>query len=632
MLRGISTSSGGGGGGGVSGSGTANYLAKWTAGTAVGNSIIQDNGNRALLTGASGANSGWYASDSTRLAYLLSSAASSGLPAVGTDTAHDFTFVTGATEQMRLTVAGRLGIGLTNPSTLLHVAGATTFGGNLTSTAAQTWTLAASQASALNVQSGLLNFDTTSTGQLKTSGNFATGATSAGTGKVIGSLTLTNGGTGYTNGTYSQVALTGGTGTGATADIVVAGGIVTSAVLRNPGQGYTALDSLSCASIGAGSNFAVQVATVASILRSDGTVVAPRIGAGTTTPVFGVDSTAGIAARSGALYNQLSFGTSVTAGLSHFVVDSSAESGGITVTPANVTVYGARIQPRFDLSANTSGGSAYGVFGAPIIEQVAGAGTAVFRGVSGGPRFGSAAITGKTFSAYAFEANISTTAPLGASNTFSAAIGFRSLSSVTATNAQTFTGWIEFEGGSSFSGAAHAITSYFGLRLYGPTLSGGATVTNRWGISQEDAAANNVLAGNTVMGAAAGTVPTAPLDVRGNGTVTGNLSFNSGYGSAAVAYGTRAWVNFNGATGAIRASGNVSSVTRASTGKYTVNFTNAMPDANYAFKICSSSAQAFLLTSATGGSDPSTSASVYSTTDSTGTSVDPTFVSVVITR
>lgn len=44
----------------------------------------------------------------------------------------------------------------------------------------------------------------------------------------------------------------------------------------------------------------------------------------------------------------------------------------------------------------------------------------------------------------------------------------------------------------------------------------------------------------------------------------------------------RAWVNFNGVTTAtIRASFNVSSVTRNGTGDYTVNFTNAMPDANY---------------------------------------------------
>lgn len=63
---------------------------------------------------------------------------------------------------------------------------------------------------------------------------------------------------------------------------------------------------------------------------------------------------------------------------------------------------------------------------------------------------------------------------------------------------------------------------------------------------------------------------------------SGNLQFNSGYGSAATAYGCRAWVNFNGTgTVAIRASGNVSSITDNGNGDFTVNFSSAMPDANY---------------------------------------------------
>jgi hypothetical protein len=56
--------------------------------------------------------------------------------------------------------------------------------------------------------------------------------------------------------------------------------------------------------------------------------------------------------------------------------------------------------------------------------------------------------------------------------------------------------------------------------------------------------------------------------------------------SAGTQIGTfcRAWVNFNGTgTVAIRASFNVSSITDNGTGDYTVNFTTAMPDANYAY-------------------------------------------------
>ena len=62
----------------------------------------------------------------------------------------------------------------------------------------------------------------------------------------------------------------------------------------------------------------------------------------------------------------------------------------------------------------------------------------------------------------------------------------------------------------------------------------------------------------------------------------GLLKFNSGYGSAATAYGCRAWVNFNGTgTVAIRASGNVSSITDGGVGIYSLNLTTSMPDANY---------------------------------------------------
>jgi hypothetical protein len=77
------------------------------------------------------------------------------------------------------------------------------------------------------------------------------------------------------------------------------------------------------------------------------------------------------------------------------------------------------------------------------------------------------------------------------------------------------------------------------------------------------------------------------ITLQNNGTnaltvTSGNLQFNSGYGSVATAYGCRAWVNFNGTgTPAIRASGNVTSITDNNTGDYTVNITTAMPDVNY---------------------------------------------------
>lgn len=77
---------------------------------------------------------------------------------------------------------------------------------------------------------------------------------------------------------------------------------------------------------------------------------------------------------------------------------------------------------------------------------------------------------------------------------------------------------------------------------------------------------------------AAGTVENKAVDPLGI-----REAFNAS-GSAPV-YACRAWVNFNGTgTVAIRASGNVSSITDNGAGNYTVNFAAAMPHANYSPK------------------------------------------------
>jgi hypothetical protein len=99
----------------------------------------------------------------------------------------------------------------------------------------------------------------------------------------------------------------------------------------------------------------------------------------------------------------------------------------------------------------------------------------------------------------------------------------------------------------------------------------------------------NFLADVNADGSSAWVLSTQPAGTRTDRRVDrlrissgGDLQFNSGYGSVATAYGCRAWVNFNGTgTVAINASGNVSSITDNGAGDYTVNFTTALPDANY---------------------------------------------------
>lgn len=63
-------------------------------------------------------------------------------------------------------------------------------------------------------------------------------------------------------------------------------------------------------------------------------------------------------------------------------------------------------------------------------------------------------------------------------------------------------------------------------------------------------------------------------------TQAGVLQFNSGYGSAATAYGCRAWCQYNQSPSIIGA-GNITSITVIGTGDVRLNFATAMVDSNY---------------------------------------------------
>jgi hypothetical protein len=69
----------------------------------------------------------------------------------------------------------------------------------------------------------------------------------------------------------------------------------------------------------------------------------------------------------------------------------------------------------------------------------------------------------------------------------------------------------------------------------------------------------------------------------GSATSTTTINLNGTVNAAGLSNGVKAWVNFNGiGTVAIRASYNVSSITDNGVGDYTVNFTTALADVNYA--------------------------------------------------
>ena len=137
-----------------------------------------------------------------------------------------------------------------------------------------------------------------------------------------------------------------------------------------------------------------------------------------------------------------------------------------------------------------------------------------------------------------------------------------------------------FAGGNNFAGVT-AINSNTGTGIGGIQFGSDATyVKAAIGLVRQQANGAGALVFYNDSNADAANWSTGDEKMRID--VNGNLLFNSGYGSVAIAYGCRSWVNFDGTgTVAIRGSGNVSSITDNGTGYYTVNFTTAMPDVNY---------------------------------------------------
>lgn len=142
-----------------------------------------------------------------------------------------------------------------------------------------------------------------------------------------------------------------------------------------------------------------------------------------------------------------------------------------------------------------------------------------------------------------------------------------------------------------------------------------------------------------------------PITIDGNGTITGaatlattvanptfttpninSAQFATVSGTAPI-YPCRAWVNFNGTgTVAIRASGNVSSITDNGTGDYTVNFTTAMLDANYSVGVTGARSSALACGVNDSSAAPLASAVRISTSSTSGPLNDSPYVNVAIFR
>jgi hypothetical protein len=156
--------------------------------------------------------------------------------------------------------------------------------------------------------------------------------------------------------------------------------------------------------------------------------------------------------------------------------------------------------------------------------------------------------------------------------------GLTTASSLTVTGTGTFSGAATFTNTVGFTGVA----TFTGT----PTGTG---LTNRFstpgpiGNTSASTGAFTTCTATTFSGSGA-SLTSIPA-----GQLTGDvpkaaLATNLNASGSAPFYVTRAWVNFNGTgTPAIRASGNVTSITDNGTGQYGINFTTALSDTDYSF-------------------------------------------------
>jgi hypothetical protein len=92
----------------------------------------------------------------------------------------------------------------------------------------------------------------------------------------------------------------------------------------------------------------------------------------------------------------------------------------------------------------------------------------------------------------------------------------------------------------------------------------------------------------------------------------------------------KAWVNYNAVTQTIRSSFNVSSVTYLATGKFQVNFSTAMPNANYGFAFGQQPAGDYAFSSKVDYNQTYTTTYIQITTGQPASANDATTGSVVI--
>lgn len=351
-------------------------------------------------------------------------------------------------------------------------------------------------------------------------------------GAILTMYNLVNGGGVYSS-NVQEVALNSitGTGSGATCALVVSGGVIRWLGIMKPGTGYAVNDTLQ-------PNVAPFTATiqVQSIVSSQrGTTdygTTGRIGAGTIEPTAGVDSRLG-AQFEGWNRQAISLGPSPY----EFTTPTTLRVGGLTSTNvdySNASGYYAQLIVARLSSASVK--TVIGVYGNTVYDTVTGATSANMQAGAFTASRLYPTDTATNVTMHGVTATVQT-ASTGGPYTIPAIYGVRSSVFLGATGTttsvydiyagtyqgafaqrvaagNTITDWANLYLTQPYAAVGATITNFYGIRLVGASAAGATfgttyalkleavqgTVTNRWGISQEDAAARNQILGNVGLG------------------------------------------------------------------------------------------------------------------------------------
>ena len=280
--------------------------------------------------------------------------------------------------------------------------------------------------------------------------------------------------------------------------------VVTLIAIRSPGTGYAVGDTLSVV-VGA---LAGAVFTVTAIAPSDnaaGNVTAQRIAAGSTSAPQGLSTSLGL--TSSRSFIQVL--TSPTTGngfpyRSYIASSSDDEPSGFYVLPQETSLFSVlSTAHRVDFRQRTANSTVVGVRPDVSIWYQNASGSAFVNGVNAVASAAGPNLVGGSINLIGVFPQVTVQNTVTNANTFTTHYAIDCFVGCSSPVAQLISnsGYL-VPRSASFSGAAHAITNWYGLWLPAQTLSNGTAITNRYNVAQDDVNGKNNFRSKVFVGTA----------------------------------------------------------------------------------------------------------------------------------